>query len=229
MKTMSQGNGYFTLIGSLPALPADFTTAERVPISRRKLNERLKMLKPRDSALIDKLAAFLVWERQPLEKTDEEVVEQYERFLATVDHPLARELIVRVMTVRTILAALRHRRLGQGPPPGEPATAGHIARHWSHPDFRLAPRFPWIGEIESLLDSGSLAELDLAVLYIGWRYAKRLSDQHAFSIEAVILYLIRWEMVYRWTRRDATAGREDFERLTEDAMGEHVELFSTPS
>ena len=36
-------NNYYTLIGSLPALPRSFDEVERVPISRLKLIERLKM------------------------------------------------------------------------------------------------------------------------------------------------------------------------------------------
>ena len=46
---MARSTTYYTLIGSLPALPRRFEQAERVPISRLKLDERLKMLTPQDA------------------------------------------------------------------------------------------------------------------------------------------------------------------------------------
>ena len=38
---MARSTTYYTLIGSLPALPRHFAEAERVPISRLRLDERL--------------------------------------------------------------------------------------------------------------------------------------------------------------------------------------------
>jgi hypothetical protein len=55
-----------------------------------------------------------------------------------------------------------------------------------------------------------------------------MADQYQFSFEAVLLYLIRWEIVYRWTRRDAAVGQEKFERLVNEAMGEYANMFESP-
>ena len=49
---MPRSSSYYTLIGSLPALPVHFEDAERVPISRRRLDERLKMLDPAAAEVI---------------------------------------------------------------------------------------------------------------------------------------------------------------------------------
>ena len=53
-------NNYYTLIGSLPALPSHFASTERLPISLLQLRERLKMLEetrcaghPRDERFLD--------------------------------------------------------------------------------------------------------------------------------------------------------------------------------
>ena len=45
--------------------------------------------------------------------------------------------------------------------------------------------------------------------------------------EAVVLYLIRWEIVFRWTSRDAAAGQEKFERLVAEAMGQYASMFQS--
>jgi hypothetical protein len=222
---MWQSKNYYTLIGSLPALPAHFEDAERVPISSRRLDERLKMLDPDAAEVIRQLGDFLLWDRQPLDRTDDEFCSHYERITARVNHRFVRDLIEQVMTRRTIVSGLRRRRLGLGPPVGVGWVARHIAGHWSHPDFRLAARFPWIAQVDGQLGGDSPFELERILLGIAWKHAKQLADQYQFSFEAVLLYLIRWEIVYRWTRRDAKAGQEKFEQLAAEAMGEYASMF----
>ena len=84
---------YYTLIGSLPALPPHFEQAERVPISWPQLSERLKMLQPRDAEVLDELSDFLTWERQPLERTDQQVVDRFNHFAELVENRFARQLL----------------------------------------------------------------------------------------------------------------------------------------
>jgi hypothetical protein len=213
------------LIGSLPALPFHFEGAERVPISRRCLDERLKTLDPDAAEVLKQMGDFLLWDRQPLDRTDEEFCGHYDQIMASVQHRFVRELIEQIMTRRTIISALRRRRLGLGPPAGVGWAAEHIARYWSHPDFRLAAQFPWIGQVEAQLNGDRPFEVEQTLLNIAWNHFKRLADQYQFSFEALVLYLIRWEIVYRWTSRDEAAGRERFEQLAADAMGEYAKMF----
>jgi hypothetical protein len=217
---------YYTLIGSLPALPRSFEQAERVPISRFKLNERLKMLEPRDAAVVESICDFLVWERQPLERTDAEIMRHYENFMDEVDNRFARELIGNIMTMRTVLAGLRCRRLQLEPPVGVAPIAAQIARNWNHPDFRLATQFPWITEVEKQLNGDSPFDLERTKIEFSWRHVKRLAEEYLFTIEAVVVYLMRWELVYRWTQRSAEVGQKKFEQLVADAMGDFAHMFA---
>lgn len=66
--------GYYTIIASLPHLPR-FDKAERLPISRERLIQRLKMLEPEDFKLAENVAEFIAWRRQPVGRTDTEVHE----------------------------------------------------------------------------------------------------------------------------------------------------------
>ena len=222
---MPSSKKYYTLIGSLPALPRHFEEAERVPISRLQLADRLKMLAPDDADVIEQMADFLAWERQPMERTDDEVFEHFEQFMKTVPDRFAREFIRRTMTIRTIIGALRRRRWGLDPPSGLSPITSQIARYWNHADFHLGAKFPWIAEVDVLLQGDSPFDLERKLLNIVWNYAKRLADQFHFTFEAIVLYLIRWEIVYRWTTRDADAGREKFEQLVSEAMGEYANMF----
>ena len=220
------GTSYYTLIGSLPALPRHFEQAERVPISQLQLDERLKMLAPRDAQVVDEMADFLAWERQPLERTDQEVLQHYDQFVAIVDNRFARELIRHAMTVRTIMAGLRCRRLQLEPPVGVAPVAAQIARQWSHPDFRLGGRYPWIADVDARLAADAPFDLERTRLDIIWRHTGKLAQQNdPFSFAAIVLYLIRWETVYRWIRRDAAVGQEKFEQLVSNAMGKFASMF----
>jgi hypothetical protein len=217
---------YYTLIGSLPTLPSAFDKAERVPISRLKLIERLKMLEPEDAKLLEIMINFLVWERQPIELTDDRVLRHYDQFMLRVENRVAREFIEFTMTLRTILSGLRRRRLHQDPPLGIQPWAEQIARHWEHPHFRLEGRLPWIVRLEELLSSDDPMQVEWYRLNLVWEHLKKLSEQHFFTFEAVLIYLKRWELVDRWTQRDARKGRHRFDRLVKHAMGEYAELFS---
>ena len=219
-------SAYYTLMGSLPALPSNFVDAERVPISRSSLDERLKMLTDHDGVVIQAMTDFLVWERQPIEHSDEEVVRHYEQFMQTIRDAFAKSLIREVMVVRTIFAGLRCRRLSLDPPTGVSAVAKQMAQHWSHPDFRLGTHFPWITEVDELLRGDAPFDLEQTRYEVFWRRIKSLSDQYYFSFEAVVLYLMRWEILYRWTRRDAAVGREKFEQLVTAALGSYATMFA---
>ena len=70
---MARRRSYITLVSSLPALPR-FDQAERLPINRERLEARLRMLEPDDFALVERTASFLAWQRQPVERTDGDVV-----------------------------------------------------------------------------------------------------------------------------------------------------------
>ncbi len=224
---MGRSTAYYTLIGSLPALPRHFEKAERLPISDLRLQERLKMLEPEDADVVERIRDFLIWERQPLEQTDENVIRHADQLIRTVQNQFARELIHRVITVRSIIAALRCRRLGLDPPPAIAARVAPITRHWTHPDFRLGHQFPWIREFDERLTGGTAVDVEHWQLQISWERATRLADQYHFTLEAVVLYLIRREIIGRWIRHDAEAGRETFERLADQALGEYADMFGT--
>ena len=64
---------YITLMASLPALP-DIIEAKQTPISRLRLEQRLRGLAPDDKALLDDLRGLLPWQHLALDETDAEFV-----------------------------------------------------------------------------------------------------------------------------------------------------------
>jgi hypothetical protein len=220
---MVRGRSYYTLMASLPALPARFDV-DRCPITWPRLEDRLRMLAPEDQETLTQLLDFLAWDRQPLDRTDEQMIARYKALLEKVSHPLVREIINERIDLRTIIAALRRRRLGWGAPPGIGPWTDPIRRRWSHPQFGLQSRFPWIEELDRLLACGSVREAERLILSVTWTTWSRMASNYHFSFEAVLLYVARWSVVNRWTSQNAVAGRERFENTLAKLLEGHVHL-----
>ena len=217
------GRSYFTLMASLPALPPHFEV-ERDPITRPRLDERLKMLEPSDAAVFEKLDSFLAWDRQPIDQTDEQVVNRYDLLGRTVSNRLLRDLIDDRMEVRTIVGGLRRRKAGLPPPVGIDPWAAHIRRNWEHPEFGLGGRHQWIARFRESDESGRVLDAQRVLLSVAWDAWSREAGRHHFTFEAVILYVARWDVIDRWTTCDAARGRERFEQLISQTLGDHGKL-----
>ena len=183
------------------------------------------MLDERDQQVLDRVADFLVWDRQQRDRTDEEVRRRYDDFVRQTSNPLVRHIVEYRLTVRTIVSALRRRRRGLEPAPGVGPWSRHIEQHWQQPDFGLSHTFPWIQELLKCFEGDHPDETERILLEVTWREWRRLADQQHFNFEAVILYLVRWDILYRWTSRDAAAGQRKFNELLTEAMGDYGRLY----
>jgi hypothetical protein len=227
MKWKWWSNSYHMLISSLPALPPRFDV-ERLPISFERLQGRLRMLEPEDAKEIERMLAVLRWANQFEEPSDAAVVQRYDALMRDITNPLVRDILAYGMDVRMIAVALRSRRRDLALP-----TAGigqwfeHIRYHFNQPDFRLGQVFPWIPEAERLLAQGDLLTLYRQyVLGATWTYLKTRAEDYYFSFEAVVLYIARWDIIRRWQQLQAERGREIFETLVTEALGEYATIYS---
>lgn len=214
---------YFTLIASLPHLPAHFDV-DRPPVTRPRLEQLLKMVHEEDARVLQQLTDFLHWDRQPIDQTDDQVVQRYERLKEQTHHPLVLEVVEHRINVRTIVSALRRQRDGSGPPVGVGRLVEPIRRHWHAPQFGLQRRFPWIEEFAELMVAGEAVRAERVLFEFTWRTWCRMSTGFTFSFEAVLLYLARWSIVDRWTSRNAETGRTRFDQLVEETLGEFTTL-----
>ncbi|QDT16700.1 DUF2764 family protein [Alienimonas californiensis] len=213
---------YYTLIASLPPLPTHFDV-ERPPISRRQLAERLSQLSEEDAETVRQLADFFDWDRQPLDRTDAEIARELTN-LQTVQHPLVLRIIQHRLDVRIVVSALRRRRDGLSQPVPIGELSETIRRHWSDPTFGLGGRQPWIEPFAKFMTEGRVVEAQRTLFEHTWRQWRRLATEFTFSLEAVILYLARWEIIYRWTSRNAEAGRTRFDTMIQDTLGDYAHL-----
>lgn len=217
---------YYTLVTSLPHLPR-FDQIDRIPITRERLLQRLKMLHPADYLLAEKAADFLTWRRQPKGRTDEEIVSLYKKNVEGIfESPKLKPLFEFSVNQRTIMTALRRKEKGLPPPkPEEKWGAGELVKtiqvNWEKPFFKLDTRFPWIVQAQTYLRSGELLKLEHLLMSLAWNKLDHLFLKNYFGFEAVIAYLLKWDIVQQWLAYNKSVAKMGFEELVKETINEY--------
>jgi hypothetical protein len=211
---------YYTLIASLPVLPR-FDRTRRLPLSRERFAARLEWLHPEDRGVLRDAEGFLAWQGQPLARTDEAMLERYRAFVGRVRDPALRMLTGQRMGLRTIVAGLRRRLRGEGPPQGlwgiEP-WASHMRRHWAEPDFRLGRRVPWLHAASEFLAAGEAVALERLLMGLVWDQHATVAADRPFAFPAVLAYRFKWDLTERWLSQNAEAAQARIARLVDEAL-----------
>ena len=226
---MSRKTYYFTLISSLPHLPR-FYQAERLPINRERLDERLHMLEPEDRDVVAGAEEFIEWQRQPVGRTDAEIVASFERMMKQTSQPVLSDMIDYRMNQRTIMVALRRRHRGlELPKGGEPWGVGrwvrHIEKNWDDLHFKLDLIHPWIRTARQLLEAGNVLELEKFLMERTWNYLTQVTEKYAFRFEAVLAFLFKWDILERWLGYDPEAATKNLTNLLRETTSEQRQLF----
>jgi len=220
---------YFTLLASLPPLPR-FDRAERLPITRERLEKRLSMLTPDDEELFHRAADFLAWQRQTATRTDEEMLANFKKLEAHIAHPVLQSIFNFAIDQRTIMAALRRRLRGLPvPAPGEPWGVGHyvnhIERNWDDPHFKLSPIYPWIRAARSHLEAGETLALERLLRNTLWDHLDRSVPAYEFGFSAVLIYIIKWDILQQWLSYDIEDAKVRFEELVTEVTDDQPQIF----
>src|SRR6516162_2706534 len=87
---------YYMLICSLPPLPSRFQV-DRMPITRERLQNRVRMLERGDAEEIGRMFEIMEWSRQFEEADDAAVVRRYTELMHGVSNELVREVLTLAM------------------------------------------------------------------------------------------------------------------------------------
>jgi hypothetical protein len=221
---------YYTLVTSLPQLP-HFEAAVWLPLSRKRLDQRLSMLTLEDGRQLRFAENLVEWQRQPITRTDAQVAEQYRRLMPNIPDPSLREFVEYRMAQRTALVALRRRRLGLGAPDaGEVWGVGPwlklTASAWDREDLGLGHLLPWIGEAARLLEIGDAMRLERLLMDAVWTRLGRIAERSPFGFEPVIAFVFRWDILQRWLSYNAESGKTRFQELVAEVTREQQQLFA---
>jgi hypothetical protein len=219
---------YSLLISSLPPHKNLLFEEKQTPLSRIQLNKRLALLEPEDAVVLEKIEKLLHWSHMT-EDIDAEFVCQTLQSIDTIDNDFVKNIIIWRLEVRIVLAALRMRQAGMQSPPDKKILGFDfeyffITHYWNEPDLGLGHKMPWLGQAQRLLQQGESYQLEKLMFSIVWDHYKRQSFGHYFNFEAVIIYVLRWDIVNRWSRNDQQAALARFNQLV-DAGLKSVDLW----
>ena len=226
---MANPDRYTMLMASLPHHGPLFS-AKQTPLSWVKLEERLRVLEETDAAQLQQILTLLLWAHQPMGVSDVEIVRQAHQQVPQIENDLLRGIVEFRLELRTFVAALRRRHRGE-PAPKETEVWGYgrwlsqMRRSWTDPGFGLQDAFPWLLEANRLLQQNDAIGLERLLLGRVWDTLSRASEGHYFDFEAVVIYVLRWTIIARWTYYNSIAAAKRFDGLVEAGMGEHASIF----
>lgn len=210
------------LMASLPA-PGPMFSEKQTPLSRLRLEERLQVLENADRAVLDAIENALEWRCMHPEMDDATLLQRVEIAHNITSSETLRRVIDGRMNIRLCMAALRMRADGESSPPAD-GSWGYsrwgraLVRNWQAPSFGLDTIFPWIKEADRLFSQGDAYALERLMLSLVEGDLKRHGALHQFDLEAVIIYVLRWSLVERWTRYNAEAASRRFAQILEDEL-----------
>nr|WP_207162272.1 DUF2764 family protein [Thiocapsa imhoffii] len=209
------------LLGSLPYHGPLFG-AKQTPVSRIQLNQRLGLLRPDEAGCLRTARALIEWSQQETRRSDAAFLAHARARIDALQHPFVRELVIWRLELRTLVAALRRRHRGESAPLDQHWGYGRwvelVRRHWNEPAFGLDVAFPWLPQAQRHLDRGESLDLERLLGTVAWNHLERVSDGHHFDFEAVVVYVMRWDMIASWTGDKDAAALERFDALVANAM-----------
>jgi len=222
---------YITLMASLPPhLPNLFAT-KQTPISHIKLDERLQMLGSKDANDLQVIEGLFRWDHMSIDTGDHEMIARGLRAQSQIESDFIREIMLWRLETRTFIAALRRSHLGQAAPLanekwGYGRWLQQIKSHWNEPAFALGRQLPWLVEAQRYVTEENYLGLERLLLGRLWDYYGRVAGMHYFDFEAVVVYVLRWDVINRWSHYNVCKAEKRFNDMAESALGTYADLFS---
>jgi len=220
---------YVMLVASLPHV-GTLLSNRTPPINQVRLEQRLKELNPEDRAELEALRSLLSWSRLEIGDDDAAFVTRARQVIEAAHSETLRAAVSERLEIRTLMSALRRRHRGEdAPAPGTIWGYGRyvdtIRANWATPDFGVGRAFPWVIAAKEKLEAGDAQGLERITLQAAWDSGARHTTGHEFDFEAVAAYVLRWSLVERWSRYDATAAATRFTELLNAAFADNAQNF----
>jgi Protein of unknown function (DUF2764) len=206
---------YYDLIASLPQIP-HFTRAERLPITRLRLIQRLKLLKPAHAKQIQQAHSLVRWRPERLlGSTDASIVRTFKELMVTELESSLRDYVEFRMEQQTLIAAMRRKQAGLNLPESSAAwgvgpRVHFIRKNWEVPNFGLTYVTPWFSQACELFESGDALGLERLLMDVAWRRLTQYAERNMFGFDAVFSYVFKWDILQSWLACDPLRGKTRF-------------------
>jgi hypothetical protein len=203
---------YYMLITSLPRHSRQYKI-KQTPISRIQLEKRLKLLTESERNILKNLINCL-WDSWFDPKLPFQVTITKSKMLLALNIPFINELIHWFFDIRSVFVALRLRKTESKPPANPQACWStqwntRLIKNWDMPDFGLKSIYPWLTVVSSKLSSQDRAPskgdtgqafVEDSLLTLIWKHLDSIEARHFYDFEALIIYLMRWNIVNYWSQ-----------------------------
>lgn len=213
---------YTLLLASLPRHATGLFSTSQTPLSRIQLDKRLTLLDAGDTEDLQRIEALLHW-AQLKDETDQIVVRKSHEMIDLIRDELLKSMVLWRLELRTLLSALRQRHSGASAPEkntfaGFGEWPSFIEKNWHENDFGVGHRQSWVVQAQELLAQNKSYELEKLLLDLVWQYYIRIGSQHYFDFPAVVIYVLRWDMINRWTHYNRDKAMERFDELVDSRL-----------
>ena len=200
-------------------------------LAHEELEEELKAPRRLPVAVARVVRAYADPEGEDAETVDtarrfeKELFGAYYAACARARSRFLREWSVFDRNLRNVSAAVTARAAGRAVEEvvvGSDDVAEQLQRS-SAADFGLRGELPYVDAvIAAVNDEANLVEKEHKIDMIRWNEAAELATFDYFDINAILSYLVRVNIVARWTQLDAARGREMFARLMAELDGKQL-------
>lgn len=205
--TLRRGGSRVVSLGNLSAeqLAEEMEHPEQLPQFAQKLI--LAYARPEDTEWddVDKSIAF-----------EKAMLEAYYNECAHSSSGFLREWAAFDKALRNVSAAVTARRLDMPVAEvlvGDDEIVQGLTKS-SAADFGLKGELPWIDSLLSALgEDVDMLDKEHRIDLIRWEMSEELTAFDYFNIDAVLAYLVRINLVDRWSRLDGARGKEMYQRL----------------
>jgi len=210
------------LMSSLPRHDNNLDKEKIVPLSRIQLDKRLAILDEKDLADLLKIEGLLHWSHMN-EDIDQVFVNRTTESIESIDNTFIKSIVIWRLEIRIILAAIRMRHQGLKHAPTKEQLGFdywnyYISNYWNEVDFGLGKQLPWLAQANEYLVTNQSLQLEKLLYKVVWEHYHRQNFAHYFDFEAVIIYVLRWDIVSRWIKKNNELAIKRFDSLVETGL-----------
>ena len=205
---------------------------ERGMISREKLDEALEKVKAGDGQgrtlpayIYDFIASYPALKEEAERLPEDVLAAAYYHYAASSKNTFVREWFLFNRNVNNILIALTARKYGFSAAPylvGEDETTSALATSGAR-DFGLGAELDYLEEVARIHELADPVEKERKLDLLKWEWLEEHTFFHYFSVERLFAFLVRLDIIERWTHIDKERGGRLFRSLVE-RLKDEVEI-----
>ncbi|GEM_PF-4109142 len=207
---------YVSLMASFPRINSPFQE-EPKPMSHLKLHRRLSCLTSKDRELLHAVEHCVAYAPYSVDVSDMQnwayQSKQEFEYLHNID---LRIVLESIFNLRVVVRALKYKNQDLPNTVIDHWAFGRFSKRvkldWHKPLFGFANVIPWIKEAEQMIEKQDTLDLEHLMIAQEFLILKRAASKHCFSIEAVILYFLKWRLFTYVAKINGEEALEHFQK-----------------